>query len=213
MNNNNNNNNKVNNMIKDGHHLNSKYWQNFKNSLGPLTPKLNNILVGMILGDAHLAHKDRFPFIKFEQGYLQKDFIFHLYEEFKDYVFTEPQTRFELYGVRKGLPKSYYFKTFSHSVFKPMTNLFLKDNVKVIKPALKDHLSDIGLAYWIMCDGSLDKNLKSMILHTQSYSREENFLLASMINDKFGLNTTVIPHKKKYFVISIPSSNYLTLRN
>jgi hypothetical protein len=40
-----------------------------------------------------------------------------------------------------------------------MTDLFLKDGVKVIKPALKDHLFDIGLAYWIMCDGSLDKNL------------------------------------------------------
>jgi hypothetical protein len=82
----NNNNNKVNNMVKDGHHLNSKYWQDYKNSLGPLPPRLSNILVGMILGDAHLAHKDKFPFVKFEQGYLQKDFLFHLYGEFKDYV-------------------------------------------------------------------------------------------------------------------------------
>jgi hypothetical protein len=54
-----------------------------------------------------------------------------------------------------------------------------------------------------------------MIIHTQGDSREENFLLAAMINDKFGMNSTVIPHKnkKKYFVISIPSYNYLTLRN
>jgi len=47
-----------------------------------------------------------------------------------------------------------------------------------------------------MGDGSL--NNKSMILHTQSYLEEENLILSKELNDKFGFETKIVPHKNKY---------------
>ena len=41
----------------------------------------------------------------------------------------------------------------------------------------------------------------SMILHTQSFSYEENFILSNELNTKFNFKTKVITHKVKYYVI------------
>lgn len=42
-----------------------------------------------------------------------------------------------------------------------------------------------------MGDGSLQKDSKTMILHTQSYSENENLILSKELNEKFGFKTEV----------------------
>jgi hypothetical protein len=66
---------------------------------------------------------------------------------------------------------------------------------------IKNYLTPRGLAYWIMCDGSLQNDKKSIILHTQSFSEKENTILSNELNVKFNLNTKVIVHKAKYYVL------------
>jgi hypothetical protein len=51
------------------------------------------------------------------------------------------------------------------------------------------YCSTRSLAYWIMCDGSLQKGGKCMILHTQGYTKDENLLLSYELNQKFGFHT------------------------
>ena len=70
---------------KDGFHLNSKYWQQYKSNLPPIPQRLHEIAIGMILSDASMYKKSKEALIKFEQGYLQEAFLFHLFETFKDY--------------------------------------------------------------------------------------------------------------------------------
>lgn len=64
-----------------------------------------------------------------------------------------------------------------------------------------------------MDDGSLDKNKKMMTIHSQSFNYEINLLLSNGINKKFNLNSEVIIHKNKYYVIRIPSKDHNTLHN
>jgi hypothetical protein len=64
-----------------------------------------------------------------------------------------------------------------------------------------------------MGDGSLQKDQKTMILHTQSYTRLENFILSEELNEKFGFTTEVILHKDKYFCIKYSSKDALLLHN
>src|SRR5919206_5143697 len=157
---------------RDGFHLNSKYWQDHKKKLPPLPFRLNQIAVGMILSDACMYKISNHALIKFEQGYLQEEFLFHLFSLFKEYCFMiEPGKRIQLSGNRKGLIKSFWFKTFSHIYFDSLWNLFYSSSPsdsnhinkkKINKGLISNHLTEIGLAYWIMGDGSLNKN--SMIL-------------------------------------------------
>ena len=105
---------------KNGYNLNSKYWQNWKANLPDIPSDLFETAFGMILGDASIYRKNREAFIKFEQGYSQKDFLFHLFDVFKIYCFMdEPGKRIDINIDKKGQIKSFWFKTFSHKSLKP----------------------------------------------------------------------------------------------
>lgn len=188
---------------RDGYHFNSSYWQNFKKTLPKLPQDCFVIAVGMILGDATMYYVSHDALIKFEQGVKQKEFLFHLFDLFSRYCFmSEPGIRFE----KTSSVKSYWFKTFS---FPDFTRLFLliyeKKNgkwKKTIKEGfIRDYLTPKGFAYWIMCDGSLQKDNRTLILHTQSFSLEENTVLTTKLNKKFLLHSIVISHKTHYNVI------------
>jgi LAGLIDADG DNA endonuclease family len=200
---------------RDGYHLNSKYWQEQKQKLPYLPIELFQIAVGMILSDACMYKISNHALIKFEQGYIQEEFLFHLFFLFKDYCFMiEPGKRIQLYGDRKSLIKSFWFKTFSHVYFDSLWELFYKsktsDKIKFInKGLISNHLTERGLAYWVMGDGSLNK--KSMILHTQSYSEKENSILSKELNGKFGFKTKIVPHKNKYWVIKFSTEDTVLL--
>lgn len=58
-----------------------------------------------------------------------------------------------------------------------------------------------------MCDGSLQNDNRTMILHTQSFTLEENLVLSSELNSLFNLHSRVVSHKKQYYVIHIPSED------
>lgn len=197
------------NNIKNGYPLNSKYWQDYKKSLPNLPLNLYQIAVGSLLGDACLYRVSKDTKIKFEQGYMHKDYLFSLFDLFKLYTFHEqPYSRIEKKGVREGEIKSYSFRTFTHSTFNDLWDLFIVDGKKSIKPGLiTNHLTDLGLTYWIMDDGSLQKDKKSLIIHTQSYTKAEVELLSLELNTKFNLNSIVKIHKKIYHVIFIPSKD------
>jgi len=201
--------------IKDGYPLNSKYWQDYKRSLPDLPSNLYEISVGCLLGDSCLYRVSRDTKIKFEQGHMHKDYLFSLFDLFKVYTFQdEPYTRLEINGAKKGQVKSYSFRTFTHTTFNNLWDLFIVDGKKSIRPGLiTNHLTDLSLAYWIMDDGSLQNDKKSMIIHTQSYTKTEVELLSSELNTKFSLNSRVIPHKQKYHVIFIPSNDANILYN
>jgi hypothetical protein len=64
-----------------------------------------------------------------------------------------------------------------------------------------------------MCDGSLQKDHKTMILHTQSFNYETNLVMSKELNVKFNLNSEVIVHKYNYYVIKIPKENSKILNN
>lgn len=199
--------------IRDGYHQNSTHWQNIRKSLPALPSNLIEIAIAMVLSDAGLAWTSKDAHMKIEQGYLQKDFVYHLFDLFKDYCFAvSPQAYFAKHGPRVGLVKSYWFKTFSHSSFTLIWEMYYVEGVKTILPGIVlNNLSGLGLAYWIMSDGSLQNDSKSIILHTQSFTKEENEILSSELNTKFGLHSRIILHKKVYWVIFIPSGDAAVL--
>lgn len=58
-----------------------------------------------------------------------------------------------------------------------------------------------------MDDGSLQNNKKSLVIHTQSFEKNYVDIISSELNQKFDLDSKVIPHKVKYWVLFIPSKS------
>lgn len=199
--------------MRDGYNMNSTYWRDKRLALPPLPDKLMEIAIAMVLSDAGLSWTSKEAHMKVEQGYQQEAFVTHLFDLFKDYCFAvSPQAYIAKTGPRAGMAKSYWFKTFSHPSFTLIWNMFYVDRVKSIQPGLVlNHLSGLGLAYWIMSDGSLQNDSQSMILHTQSFTKSDNEMLSKELNLKFKLHSRVISHKGMYWVIFIPREDASTL--
>lgn len=79
----------------------------------------------------------------------------------------------------------------------------LRNKKQIRLDLVNNFIIPISFAYWVMCDGSLDRSKKSLILHTQGFSFRENGLLSDALNERFNIKSCVIAHKKKYYVIRI----------
>jgi hypothetical protein len=101
-------------------------------------------LVGLLLGDL-CASKHKLgvnPILRFEQGLVHKDYIFHLYELFKDYCMAVPKISNMLPDKRTG---KIYTRVQFHTRALPCF-----------------------VAYWIADDGTFNKLYRCVILCTNS---------------------------------------------
>jgi hypothetical protein len=74
--------------------LKKKYKLNWNK---PVSNQLKQIIIGLLLGDLHLFQNTKGScYFKFEQGYLHKDYLIHLYNLFINYTNTEPKSRSRL---------------------------------------------------------------------------------------------------------------------
>ena len=125
-----------------------------------MSKTLKDMLVGVILGDAHIRKTglDK-AYITFEQSSKKAEYIEHLQnlaqvelplmdEGLKEY--SRDDSRYNRTN------KSLYFRTQSLENLRPLTDLFLDDSGKKVIPInIADYLTPRSLAFWIMDDGSI----------------------------------------------------------
>ena len=174
----------------------SKVERNMKyitDGKGPIPASISEILIGLLLGDLHAskAQTKNTSFL-FEQGEIHTDYLFHLYEIFKDYCKTEPKisSRFD-----KRTNKTYTrvkFSTLTSPLFNYYYNLFYVNDTKIIPANLGELLTARGIAYWAMDDGS--KSGSGFILNTQSFTKDENLFLIKILKENFDLDCVLHLH-------------------
>lgn len=137
------------------------------------------ILVGVLLGDAHLETRSngRTFRIKFEQSIKKNEYMIHLYEVFKEWTSQAPKEK----------RQNVYFQTISHPVFRFYGHQFYKEKKKVVPKQLFRWLTNRSFAYWYMDDGSIkSKESKGLVLNTQAFTLQEVETLCRIIGKKFG---------------------------
>lgn len=158
------------------------------------------MILGIVLSDATIYYISKEALIKFEQGVNQKEFLYHLFDRCKIYCFIiEPGKRYDKWN--KNCIKSYWFKTFSHASFSIIWNIVYNQKKKSIYSGIiLKYLTHEGLAYWVIGDGSLHREGRVLTLHTQGFSKEENYTLSKELNKKFSINSKIVAHKKAYVI-------------
>lgn len=99
--------------------------------------------------------------------------------------------------------------------------MFIIDGKKVFKPDLiKKQLTLEGLAYWVMCDGSLNKSKGYITLHTEGFDSIQVQQISLELNEKFGLQTHMLQKKNyknlakdPYYIIYIPKKDVQSFSN
>lgn len=149
---------------------------------------LQEIAIGKILGDGSISDTGN---LNFCQSIKQKEYIEHCYELFKKYTRSgiKVQNR-----QRNNVPLiSLAFDT--KAVFKDYLVMFYKyeeinkKRIKIIPSNIKELLTPISLAFWIMDDGSFNKY--GVKLCTHSFTLEEVILLKEVLESKFNLKCSI----------------------
>lgn len=178
-----------------------------------MSKELNEVIIGCMLGDltAEKPNERSNTRLQFKQSTKNKPYINHLWELFKDYC-NQPPITLSRFDERPNRNKEYSaikFQTASIPCFNKYRNIFyLSNGIKIVPKNIQDLLTPRGLAYWIMDDGY--KWRGNVAICTESYTEEENDILVSVLQNKFGLNAYKFKHTNGYR-INITSQSILLL--
>lgn len=168
------------------------------NRIGPHNKIPLDILICGLLGDwwADLIPSINTPSVRFqiEQGDKNLDYLKDLSTTLYNFGYTNS-------SEPKLVPKSYQGKiwanyrltTFSYSNLVWIYSEFypVPGGIKVVPSWIETYLSPVGLAHWIMQDGSRQKG-QGLNLATNSFTYQECLFLANILSKKYHLTTSVV---------------------
>ena len=173
----------------------------YKKSLSPLTQLQFDIGIGVMLGDVSLQSQDggQTYRLKFEQGEKHKDYIDHLYLQFKEFCLSEPKSQTRTNAAGNPVT-NWTFQTISHSAFVPLADIFFNQknpntgNGKktITKDLIEKFVSPTAMAYWFMDDGGkmdYSKNEgKGLVFNCHGFQEEEVDYLVNGLKSRYTLN-------------------------
>jgi len=157
-----------------------------------LSSREKDILLGMILGDAHIRHLKKEARIEVGHSTDQKDYLFWKYKNLKRWVISKPHlvkthdTRFNKTYAQ------WRFRTKSDEAFSSLRALFYPKGKKIIPKELINILkSPLSLAVWFMDDGGRRNDCYGLFLNTLSFTERENALLVKILQNNFSLSARI----------------------
>ena len=143
----------------------------------PLDRAQHELVTGALLGDGTLLRTTSGWCFRVHHGLAQRRYVDFKYDLLREYVQSPPRQ----------CGSAYYFRTVTHPAFSDYREYFYRSNRKVVPiELLREQLSDLGLAIWLMDDGGADGS--AIRLNTQSFTESENEALASLLRTTFGLD-------------------------
>lgn len=185
--------------------LETKYWWGtwipVKKSL-VITPEQRAFLIGSLLGDGtmRIGEHAKNANYKVEQGLEQKEYVFWKYKLLQPLVFTEPKVSYRYDPVKGKYPKSWWFRTIRHPLLTEIYNLFYEGDgyrtgKKFVPKTISRELTPLGLAAWIMDDGSYSRG--SIDISTYSFTLAEIDLLCAVLKKKFDVTSRFYKDRDK----------------
>ena len=175
------------------------------------TPRQQAIVYGTLLGDGYLrptnSGSDHHSYaLSLCHGEKQLEYLKWKYEELKNFVtmenFTVSSRNFH------GNAPTYAFSTISHPFLNEARGIcYSAAGKKDITQSWLDKLSPLAVAVWYMDDGSLNKRYHTIVLCTNSFSREGQLLAIRYFETQYGIHAVLEPRRNGQTVIRINASD------
>lgn len=164
------------------------------------------VLLGMLLGDAHLEKNGRYVRLKVDHGPKQKVYAWWKYEVFRDLATQKPRL-IVVRDKRTGRTYEHWrFATYSIPELETYHQLFYVHGRKVVPGNVKEWLSSpLTLAVWYMDDGARRTDCGALRLHTSAYSLEEHKILRKTLMENFNVTVSIHRVKGEQYVLYIPA--------
>jgi hypothetical protein len=120
------------------------------NQIIVIDQELKDIIIGKLLGDSSITKQGN---ITIEHSMKQREYVYHLYEKFKNIIKNEPKIYERLDKRYNKINTSIYIKT--NPIFKNYENIFYKNilienkikRIKIVPLNIKELLTSKALAY------------------------------------------------------------------
>lgn len=157
-----------------------------------MTIREKDIIVGTILGDAHIAMLKTNARLEIVHSEKQKKYVFWKWHELQKWLLGKP---FNLIISDSRYHKKYSqwrFRTKASKVFTEFHQMFYKKGKKIIPHNIKDILkSPLMLAVWFMDDGGRRNDSYGLFLNTLSFTKTENNILRKCLKINFSLESSL----------------------
>lgn len=217
------------------HNYRSKYKNNFiqkknfwcnklksEQRIGPHTEFIQSCIIGHMLGDGHLEFRSGSTRLTLHLGLPNREYIAWLFDIYiQNGYCTSKELKFKKQIGKEGkVHFSTKISTFSFKSFNWLHELFYESiydentNNKItykkkIPQNIINYLTPQTLAIWLMDDGS--KHNSGFLLHTNSFTLEENYILQDAFLKRYNIKTTL--HKKgSNFIMYISSKEAKSLK-
>jgi hypothetical protein len=166
---------------------------------------LNEIIIGLLLGDGHIQTKykngnSRFIYGQSSLRLHNFNYFKHILNLFKPYLSNNFNLKEKTFSDKRTnkIYSSVNFATLSLPCFNLYKNLFYNsENLKIVPSNIQNLLTSRGLAYWIMDDGSIQN--KGLHLNTYGFTSKDILILKKTLENMFGENSlkcSIHKHKK-----------------
>jgi hypothetical protein len=160
---------------------------------GAVPPKIQDILIGCLLGDAswELGPKGKTPCFSFKQGMIHADYLYFLYFLFTNWGYTNSNVPipFSSQDGKGNTQLALRFRTLAVPNLSYIYDMFYPNNKKIVPSNIGDYLNTRALAFWIMDDGSWTGS--GVLLHCNNFILSDVKLLANILKELFNLRVTV----------------------
>lgn len=147
---------------------------------------MKETLVGTVLGDGYLEPHGRGVRLQVNHSERHKAYVEWKHREL---VELKPSP---LHTNDNGGYPFWRFVTRSHPYLMELRELFYVGKTKVVPETIGSLLTHPkSLAVWFMDDGTCDRRQGSVLFETQSFSPHDLELLKVVLNDNFGIRSTV----------------------
>jgi hypothetical protein len=155
-----------------------------------VSSRVEEIVVGMVLGDSHLAMLKQGARLEIGHSEKQKDYVFWKHKELSQYVSSNPhylEVPDPRYNATYG---QWRFRTKSDPFFTELYKFFYPHGKKIIPKNISSFLnSPLTLAVWFMDDGGRRNDCYGLFLNTLSFTKQEHEILRACLRDNYSLDS------------------------
>ena len=163
-----------------------------------ITPRQEQIINSTLLGDGHLWRGNAGNYqLRANCGDKDKSYIFWKYKELSSVnLFPNSPKR----GINNWGKVYWYLHSRRDPYFTELHKLYYPNEEKVVPLVTLNKLEDLGLAVLYQDDGNFHYRhlpwvdpLPRVRLHTESFTKEDNYLISDWIYKRWGLRFRVVP--------------------
>lgn len=176
----------------------------------PFTPRQQSIVFGTLLGDGYLRPTNSGTgqcsyALSLCHGEKQLAYLQWKFHELESFV-TTTDFRVNTRPFRGNAP-TYTFSTVSHPFLKEAHRVCYSANGKKdITAQWLEYIDPLALAVWYMDDGSLNKRYHTIVLCTNSFSKEGQLLAIDYLYKRYGIIAVLEPRRNGQSVLRINAS-------